>query len=273
MNTSKKNRARGMGLIGAAFGLGFIVGPAVGGLLSTISFSTPAYFAAAVAGLTALSTLLFLDETVDTKKAIKSKHTQFSIQEFKRVIKIFPIGQLLLSFLLVNLAFSSMQSLFPLWTERTFGYTATQNGYIFTYVGIVMVITQMVILPKVIKKFKEKQILVYSSLFSALGIFIIPFSLHFGIMLISMSLLAIGNGLHNPTVQAVASESVPKEEFGETLGLLMSSGSLGRIAGPIISGYLFDVYGKDMPYFVSGITIFLVFLYLRKSFPLKRIRR
>jgi len=261
--TTKENRARGMGLIGAAFGLGFIFGPAIGGALSKISYSTPAYFATAVSLITVLTTIFFLKETVNEDKASHSPRTKFSLTEFKRVLSLYPIGLLISVFFLLNTAFSIMQGNFALWTQKTFNFEPSQNGWLFTYVGILAVLIQMQVLPRVIKKFHENNILLISLLSMFIGLTLIPLSKHPNFLYVALFFIPLGNGLANPTIQALASENVPKEEYGETLGIMQSAGSMGRILGPIIGGEIFQALGKDIAFYFAGLIIFFTFVYLK----------
>lgn len=261
--TTKENRARGMGMIGAAFGLGFIFGPAIGGALSKISYSAPAYFAAAVSIITILATIFFLKETVNEKKAAISPRTKFSWREFKRVLNLYPIGLLIIVFLMLNTAFSIMQGNFSLWTQRTFDFDASQNGWLFTYIGILAVIFQMKLLPYVVKRFHEKNILQVSLIFMAIGLLLIPLAKHPNFLFVALFFLPLGNGLANPTIQAIASENVPKEEYGETLGILQSAGSLGRIIGPVIGGEIFQSLGKDTAFYFAGFIVISTLVYLK----------
>ena len=261
--TTKANRARGMGLIGAAFGLGFIFGPAIGGALSKISYSTPAYFATAVSLITVLTTIFFLKETVNEDKASHSPRTKFSLTEFKRVLSLYPIGLLISVFFLLNTAFSIMQGNFALWTQKTFNFEPSQNGWLFTYVGILAVLIQMQVLPRVIKKFHENNILLISLLSMFIGLTLIPLSKHPNFLYVALFFIPLGNGLANPTIQALASENVPKEEYGETLGIMQSAGSMGRILGPIIGGEIFQALGKDIAFYFAGLIIFFTFVYLK----------
>ncbi len=261
--TTKKNRARGMGLIGAAFGLGFIFGPAIGGALSKISYSAPAYFATGVSLITILATIFFLKETIDEKKASTSPRTKFSFHEFKRVMKLYPIGLLIIVFLMLNIAFSVQQGTFALWTQKTFNFDASQNGWLFAYVGILAVVFQMKLLPFVIKRFHEKNILLISLIFMAIGLILIPLAKHPNFLFVSLFFLPLGNGLANPTIQALASENVPAEEYGETLGILQSAGSMGRIIGPILGGEIFQSLGKDTVFYFAGFLIISTLIYLK----------
>lgn len=261
--TTKENRAQGMGLIGAAFGLGFIFGPAIGGALSKISYSAPAYFATAISLLTVVTTVFLLKETVNEKKAITSKRTKISFSELKKILSTYPIGLLIFIFFFLNTAFSIMQGNFALWTQKTFNFDPGQNGWFFTYIGILAVIIQMQVLPRVVKKYHETKILTASLIFMFLGLILIPLSRHPDFLYVALFFLPLGNGLANPTVQAMASENVPKEEYGGTLGILQSAGSFGRILGPIIGGEIFQTFGKDQAFYFSGSIILIALIYLR----------
>lgn len=258
--TDNKNRARGMGLIGAAFGLGFIFGPAIGGALSKISYSAPAFLAAFVSLLTIMTTFLFLDETVNTEKATHSKRTEFSLEELKKVLQIPNFVFLILIFFLINLSFSLTQGNLALWTEKTFGYDASKNGAIFAYIGILAVLVQLVILPFLLKRINERNILKIATFNLFLSFLLIYMAKNEIIFYLALTFMPLGNGLANPSLQAIASENVKKEEYGGTLGLLQSAGSLGRILGPIIGGEIFYIFGKNIPFALASAILFLVFI-------------
>jgi DHA1 family tetracycline resistance protein-like MFS transporter len=259
--TTKENRARGMGMIGAAFGLGFIFGPAIGGFLSRFSYSAPAYFATAISLLTVLTTIFFLKETVNEKQAKVSPKTRLNFEEFRNILSIYPIGILILIFFVVNLASSIQQGNFALWTQKTFNYGPTQNGWLFAYIGIIAVLVQLKFLPFLTKKFNEKNILYISLVFLFLGLVLIPLIPTPIFLYVSLFFLPFGMGLSNPTIQALASENVPKEEYGGTLGFLQSAGSLGRIIGPIVGGIIFQSLGKDNAFYFAGFTVLIILIY------------
>ena len=265
--TDKKNRAKGMGLIGAAFGLGFIFGPALGGVLSKISYSAPALLAAFVSLITILTTMFFLKETVNVKKVVDNPKTKFNLDELKRVFSIPNLLFLIIIFFLINLVFSLNQGNLALWTEKTFNYDALKNGYIFAYAGVLTVIVQILILPFLLKKFNEKTILKIALFNLFLSFFLILLAKNELIFYLALTFMPLGNGLANPSIQAIVSENVPKEEYGGTLGFLQSAGSLGRILGPIIGGEFFYYFGKDIPFLFASFILFFVFLVtLRKKF-------
>jgi len=264
--TDKKDRAKGMGMIGAAFGLGFIFGPALGGLLAKISYSTPAYFAAGIAMLTVAATYFFLQESVDVKVVTKSPRAKFNFAELKRVLNIYPIGLLIIAFFLFNTAVSMQQGIFALWTQKTYNFGPTQNGWLFAYIGIIVVIIQLRILPLIIKKFPERTILRTAFVLTAIGLLSIPLLQKPEFLIyISLFILSFGNAFTNPVIQSIASENVPKEEYGGTLGFLQSAGSLGRIVGPALGGEIFLRFGKDTPFILAGILMFLLAGYIWKK--------
>ncbi|MCX7955595.1 MAG: MFS transporter, partial [Patescibacteria group bacterium] len=222
-----------MGLVGAAFGLGFIFGPALGGLLCRISYSTPALAASIVSFITILMTSLFLKETIDVKKQINKIKNKFNWKNFEKILKKSPINLLIIVFFIVNLAFSSYQGIFALYSEKKFNFGPDKNGVIFAYIGILVVLVQLFIMPFFVKKLKEKKVMSIGLFLMFISLFLISFAKNVFFLIITMTLLPFGNGFFNPTIQALASENISKEEYGETLGLMQAFGSVGRILGPI----------------------------------------
>jgi DHA1 family tetracycline resistance protein-like MFS transporter len=262
--TTKKNRAAGMGILGAAFGLGFILGPAIGGILSQFGFAVPAFFAAGVAMLAAIATVFMLPETINLKKVRLSPRTKLTLAEIKRVLRLYPVGLMIISFFLISLAFSGMQATFALWTEHSFGFGPTENGYLFALVGVTSIITQLRLLAPLVKRFGETKILTNGVFLLALGLLMIALATTPLFIYPAIVLIAAGNGLTQPLVQSLASESVSPQEYGSTMGILHSSAGIGRIFGPIIGGQLFYLLGRSSPYYVSSLIILGVFFYLKK---------
>jgi len=260
--TTRENRAKGMGMIGAAFGLGFIFGPAIGGALAKLGYAYPALFAMAVSLVTVFLTATQLPESVNLEHAAKSERTSFGWRQMKAVLFESGIGYLVVIFFLLNTAFALFQGNFALWAERTFHYGPTEIGFLFMYVGILSVVMQLRALPFLVARFHESQLLRYSTIFLFSGLFILGFVTNPWLLLLTQLLIVLGNSMANPSIQALASENVPKEEYGETLGFLQSAGSLGRIIGPLAGGEMFYRMGKDMPYFVGSAIMFLVLVYL-----------
>ena len=258
--TSKENRAKGMGLIGAAFGLGFIFGPAIGGLLSKISFSAPAFLAAFVSLVTIFMTFFLLKETVDIKKAAHSKRTSLNWQNIAKILVNYPLNLLIFSFFFVNLSFSSFQGIFPLYSEKKFTFGPQENGWIFTYIGILVVIIQLKIMPALVSKFHEKKVMKIGLFLLSLGFFLLPFSDNIFQLGLFLTVIPFGSGLFNPTIMALVSEKVSKYEYGEVMGVMQAFGSIGRILGPVIAGELFG-FSISFPFYFSFVVVFVLFIF------------
>ncbi len=258
--TDKKNRARGMGLIGAAFGLGFIFGPAIGGLLAKISFSVPAFFAAAVGSITVILTTTSLPETVEIKKAEHSQKTKMTLNDLKELLK-FPIWILIVTFFLFNAAASGQQAIFALWTQTKFNYGPTQTGWLFAYLGIIIVIMQLGVLPRLVKTIKEKLLYKISFLILALGFLSFALVMHPAFLYFTLALIAFGQAFVNPLTQSLASENISTETQGGTMGFIQSAGSLGRIIGPALGGLMYSV-NFNLTFNFSGLVMILIFIFL-----------
>lgn len=268
--TNKQTRAKGMGLLGAAFGLGFMLGPALGGYLSRYGFATPAYFAAAVGLITTLMTIFYLEETVKVSTTTNSPRTAMSLNKLLEVLRTYPIGLLIITFFLISLGFSGMQGTYALWAQATFNWGPTQVGNIFAYIGVLSILVQTQILPRAVKYFSETTLLKISLPILALGFILLSLSRALPLHLLANFFIVLGNSLAGPTLSALATESIEPTEYGETLGLLQSAGSLGRIAGPAIAGEIFYLYGKNTPFQISSLIFIITGLIL--SFQLKRRR-
>ncbi|PIY69242.1 MFS transporter [Candidatus Roizmanbacteria bacterium CG_4_10_14_0_8_um_filter_39_9] len=261
--TTKENRAKGMGMIGAAFGLGFIFGPAIGGLLFRFGYIYPALFAMVVGIITVFLTYFYLPETVNVEAAIHSSKTAPSFQEMMHVVFKSSIGYLIITFFILNTSFSVFTGNFALWTQHKFNFGPTENGFFFAYIGVLAVIMQLKLLPILIKKFGEKTLLRYSMIFLCAGLAFMPLVPFASFLFATQLLIVLGNSMANPSIQALASENVPKEEYGGTLGILASAGSLGRIIGPVIGGEIFYLYSGDASFYLAAALLFFVFLFLQ----------
>lgn len=263
--TDKQTRAKGMGLLGAAFGLGFMLGPTLGGILSRYGFATPALFAAAVGLLTTVLTYLFLSETVNVRHAAHSPRTALTWQQILAVLRTHPIGLLIITFFLLSLGFSGMQGTYALWAQSTYGWGPQQVGYLFGYIGILSILIQTQVLPRLIHRFGERQLLLVNFPLLALGFLLLSLSPALPLHLLANFFIVLGNSLGNPTLTALATENIPPDEYGETLGLLQSAGSLGRIIGPAAAGEIYTLYSPHTPFRLSALIFLATGYYLFRN--------
>jgi multidrug resistance protein len=265
--TTPEKRARGMGVIGAAIGLGFVVGPALGGLLATLGTTTPFWVAMGVALLNALLVWRFLPETRVAHEAASQRKSASAFSGWRRALSAPVVARLILINLLFTLAFTAMEAVFALFSQQTFGWSATQNGYVFAYVGVIIVVMQGGLVGRLVRRWGERPLLIGGLALLSAGLFLLPFASSLGVLLTALGLLSIGDGAVAPTSSALLSLASPAGRQGETLGLAQGIGSLGRIIGPLAAGWLFLTLGAGAPFLVGGMLTVAALLVALPAFP------
>ncbi len=276
--TPPEGRARGMGMIGAAIGLGFVVGPAIGGLLAPIGPAVPFWAAMAVAFVNALLVMAFLPEThkergVSTTSASAKQGRGLLPTGMGRLLRNSAVTRLIAINLLFTVAFTAMEAVYPLFSQHTFGWTAKENGYIFTYVGIVIVLMQGGLVGRLVKRFGERSLLIAGLVMLAAGLALLPWSTHLALMLVALGILSVGDGAVTPTVSALLSLASPREAQGETLGLAQGIAGLGRVVGPLAAGSIFAVAGPGAPFLAGSVLVILAMLIALPALPITRKQR
>ena len=256
--TPPERRARGMGAIGAAIGLGFVVGPAVGGVLATAGPAVPFWAAMAVALLNALLVYRFLPETRQRgagEAAVSVRGPGAIFAGWRYAAEHPAIARLVAVNLLFTIAFSGMETVFPLFTQHIFSWTARQaetgNGYIFTYVGVVVVLMQGGLVGRLAKRYGERRLLLGGLALLALGLGLLPFGTALPPLLLAIGIVAIGDGAISPSTSALLSFASPVEAQGATLGLSQGIGGLGRVVGPLVAGAAFAL-GVGAPFVIGA---------------------
>jgi DHA1 family tetracycline resistance protein-like MFS transporter len=239
--TTTENRAKGMGLIGAAFGLGFTFGPAIGGILSKWGIGVPLYFAAGLAFCNAILLYFVLPETVDKEHPARTAAANGRWSQLVRALKQSRLAFVLSIYFMFVTGFSILTVSFALFTMYRFGFDASQNGYVFAMVGVVGAIIQGGLFGHLAKRFGELPLTILGALLFALSLFLIPLiGPQTGLLtsIIVGASFAIGNSLATPSLTSLASKSVGPAEQGGVLGVTQSAASLARVVGPIISSFL-----------------------------------
>ena len=255
--TTPENRARGMGLIGAAFGLGFIFGPAIGGLLSRVSPETPMWCAAALCFANFVAAWFLLPES---RSANASNRTLGRLEAFRHAMTKPTLLLILALYFLVTMAFAAFEATFALFTEARFGYTAASIGFLFTFIGTIIAIVQGVLIGKAVRLVGERRIIPVAIAAISLSIGLLPFVWNVPTLLVALGLLALGMGFNNPSLSSMVSKLSDDDDQGGTLGLASSLASLGRVVGPAWGGYLYDAFGMTTPYLSAAAVMFVAFL-------------
>jgi multidrug resistance protein len=255
--TPPDERAKGMGLIGAAFGLGFIFGPALGGLLSHFSSEAPFYFAAGLAALNATALYFLLPESL-TAEHRHAARQRTRLQQIIEQAGSWQLKAVFSTYFFATAAFAMLTATFALFASHRFRFDATHTGYLFTYVGVLGAIIQGGLLGKLVKAFGEKTLAVVGTLIFSASLFTLPLAMSLPMLLLASTGNAIGNSLVTPTLNSLASKSVAPAHQGRILGAMASVASLARIIGPVLGGFLLgrdaepDAYYGKTVYWVSA---------------------
>src|SRR6266550_3705508 len=225
--TTKEDRAKGMGLLGAAFGLGFIFGPAIGGILSRWGTAVPFFFAAALCFANATLLYFTLPETVTPDHPARTSAAGGrGLSQLLDSLKQPRLGFVLIIYFFFIVAFSIMTTTFSLFTMFRFGYDAQHNGYLFAYVGLIAVLVQGVLIGRLVKLFGELPLVVFGALCFALSLFAVPFVGPYrgGLLglLIGGGIFSLGNSLSTPALNSLASKSVGPADQGSVMGVTQS---------------------------------------------------
>jgi len=267
--TTKENRAKGMGLIGAAFGLGFIFGPAIGGILSQWGIHVPFFFAASLCFANAVLLYFRLPETVTPDHPARTSAAGGrGLTQLLKSLKEPRLSFVLTIYFLFVVAFSIMTTSFSLFTMFRFGYDAQHTGYLFAYVGIIAVIIQGGLIGRLVKRFGELPLVIVGALFFAGSLFAVPFvGPRVGgllALLIGGGIFSAGNSLATPSLTSLASKSVGRGEQGGVMGVTQSVASLARAVGPALAAFLIHsaiaYRGADgQPHFMSDRSLQVTF--------------
>ena len=259
--TKPEERAKGMGLIGAAFGLGFIIGPALGGLLAgnnpaTADIDTPAWVAAGLSFLALWGVILFLPESLPADLRGMHGGSRSRLKAIWNVLGRPVLSRLILIFFLVILAFAGMESTFALWAIEQFGWGPGQVGYVFAYVGVLSAILQGGLIGRLARRFGEERLLLCGLALIGTGLLAMLFAHSIPRLAFAVSALALGMGLTQPSLNSLISRRAGREEQGEVLGVSQSVGSLSRVLGPAAAGFLFAQFGRNAAFFWGGVLVF-----------------
>ena len=255
--TTPENRARGMGMVGAAFGLGFIFGPALGGLLSRFSPETPMWCAAALCLANFIAAWFLLPES---RMASATTKTLGRLEAFRHAMHNPTLLLIFALYFIVTMAFAGFEATFALFAEARFGYTAASIGFLFAFIGVVLATIQGVLVGRVVGKIGERTLIPIAILVISISIGTIAFVWSVPTLLMALFLLAVGMGFNNPSLSAMVSKLSSEDDQGGNLGLASSMASLGRVVGPVWGGYLYDAFGMTTPYLSAAAIMFVAFL-------------
>jgi MFS transporter, DHA1 family, tetracycline resistance protein len=260
--TEPKDRAKGMGVIGAGIGLGFVLGPVIGGLLEAVSpiqrvGALPAYVAAALAFLNMVLAITFLPESLPPEKRGKGQRraSPFDPERYRRALRFPGVSLAMgLNFVLI-LSFAGLEQTFRLFTEDAFHLDERATGYVLGCVGVVMIVVQGGLIRKLSRAFSNEALVRTGTLIQAVSFVALAISPRVGglwPLYLAMCAIAFGSALTNPSLSAFVSRCADESSQGTVLGVLQSSGAFARVCGPATGGLLYQAVAPEAPYLAAA---------------------
>ncbi|HET8798546.1 MAG TPA: MFS transporter, partial [Thermoanaerobaculia bacterium] len=260
-STTPENRAKGMGLIGAAFGLGFILGPPLSGVLSELGGRyglhgnlLPGLVAAGLSFTAFLIALAVLAESKPASVVPRSGvPPQFDTRLWREVFASPILGSLLAGLFLTLLAVSGMEINVTLHGRDRFGFRQLDMAYFFLFMGVIVATIQGGMIGRLVRRLGERRVIIIGAASFTIGFFLIPSIWRVPLLYGVAFLIAIGQGLCYPALTSLVSKASPESERGSILGLATSAGSLARFVGPMLAGVLYDWAGVAGGFYGGGV--------------------
>ena len=251
--TTSENRARSIGMVGAAFGLGLMAGPALGGLLSRYGLFVPAFTASAIALSNVIFGFFVLPESLpEEKREIKPVSQMFNWgKQFTNLFRQANIQKFLVALFLLNLAFAGLQSNFPLYSNYRFHWTPSQNSLFYLYVGICAVFVQGFLFGKLQLRFGERRLTPFGLTLMAIGLAGMALARESWMLYPAVTIIALGTGTSIPSLTALVSLRVSESGQGRLMGGTQTLLSLTNIIGPALAGISFEVIAFPAPYWLG----------------------
>jgi MFS family permease len=240
-------------MLGAAFGVGFVVGPALGGLAALGGPHVPFYVAGAIAGVNAIAAYIRLPETKEPRSTETTKPASREsalTPSLRRLAIVLFVG---------TVSFAGFEATFSLFGQRRFSLTEGSNSLLFLFVGVIMVVVQGALIGPLTEKLGSRLLMRIGLVGISIGFFGMAYTYSWAPLFVVLFFVAVGQGVFGPSSGALVADLAPEEKRGEALGYQQSAGALGRVAGPVIGGVLFDAAGTGAPY-VFGAVLMLVAL-------------
>ena len=267
--TDASSRAKGLGMIGAAFGLGFIFGPALGGFLSQWGYTVPAFVAAGLSLINLALVAFWLPKSLTAKKraelAAGPSRPPFTVQAMLKSLRRPVVGPLLHTRFFFGLAFSMFQTIFALYAQYRFNLKVEETAYILTYVGVLSVLTQGVFIGRLTKRFQENTLILISTAVMAVSLLGWAFSPSVLTLLIILFPIAVSGGVLNTVINSAATKAVAPNEIGGILGISSSLESITRVVAPSLGGLMLGRLGTSAPGIFSFAILALLVSYIWRT--------
>ena len=256
--TDERGRAAGMGMLGAAMGIGFVFGPAFGSFLSHRSATLPFFAAAALAGVNFLLALAILQEPRDAAHRTRARALTWA--GLVRATTTPRLLSLMLMYFVVTFGFANLESTFSFFLNRQFRYSMSDIGLLFAYIGVVMVVVQGGLVRRLVPRVGERSLVVAGTLLMAAAFFLTAYAATLAGLLVAIGVMAVGNGLNTPSLSSLISRAASGDHQGGVLGVSQSMGAMARIVGPLVGTSLLQ-FGIATPYLAGGAIMMVACLF------------
>ncbi len=259
--TTKENRAKGMGVIGAAFGLGFVFGPLMGGFLASYGYMVTGFASATFSILAFIFTILLLPESnLNRNVSAEMKRKLIVFDDLKNVFAKPERAMLIFLFFVLTFSFANIYGTFALLGLQVYGFSDMQNGFMFGIIGLTSAIVQGGLIGRISKVISKINILKIGSFFIMVSLALIPYGDTFLGLAIIIIFLALGTSIFQPTVLSLISEVTPDTEQGVTLGVNQSVSAFARVLGPLWGGFAFEFLGYPYPFLTGAAFTLIIFI-------------
>jgi MFS transporter, DHA1 family, tetracycline resistance protein len=246
-----EKRSRSLGLIGMAFGLGFILGPALGSFSADqFGLAGPGWVAGAICGANFLFTLFFLVESRAPNATGHVRRVRW--EQWAHTFKHPTVAFLIVLYFFATFAFAAFEVTIGLLLKNKFNYGPKEVGYYITYCGLLSALLQGGGIGPLVKRFGERKLLSLALIIVAVGMVMIPYATTNAGLLVALGVFAAGSGIHRPPLFGLISMLTPEDEQGSTMGVTQSAGSLARILGPVFAATLFE-FRPALPYLICAV--------------------
>ena len=255
-----EDRARLQGMLGAAFGLGFVLGPAIGGLAALGGPHVPFFVAGSVAAVNAVVAFRRLPETRPVRTVVTAdigapavEATDEAAVEADAPVRSRILVRYAVTAFIVTVGFAGVESTFSLFGERRFDLTEGSTALVFLFIGLLLMLVQGRLIGPGTARFGSARLLRGGMVTVAGGLLLLSYATQWAMLVPAIVLLAVGQGFVSPTLTALVAAEAPPERRGEVLGWVQSSGAMARIVGPVSAGILFDAVGPGAPFLVGAV--------------------
>jgi multidrug resistance protein len=256
--TDGSSRAAGMGMLGAALGLGFIFGPIAGGLLSQVSPSMPFLVAGCLAAVNFVLAAFTLREPRPVAERTASRALTWT--GVMRAVSSPRLLLLVLLFFVVTFGFANLESTFALFLERRHGFGRRETSFLFAFIGVIMIIVQGLFVRRLARRIGERRLVIAGTLLMGIGFFLQAWSYSLPVLLLAVAVISTGNGLNTPALSSLVSRAASGADQGSILGVNQAAGALARIIGPLAGTFALG-FGIATPFYTGGVVLLVACLF------------